>query len=51
MREDHSVVESKKAKEPVNTVVTIDPVTKQQFILVRFIKVTNIYVRYILKVH
>ncbi|XP_071159816.1 dipeptidyl-peptidase 5-like isoform X1 [Mytilus edulis] len=33
VREDHSVVESKKAKEPVNTVVTIDPVTKQQFIL------------------
>ncbi|XP_052057886.1 uncharacterized protein LOC127698463 isoform X3 [Mytilus californianus] len=33
VREDHSVVESKTAKEPVNTVVTIDPVTKQQFVL------------------
>ena len=36
MREDHSKVESGKATEPQNTVVTIDPACGDQNILVSF---------------
>ena len=34
VREDHGVVESGGAKEPKNTIVSIDPGTQEQFILV-----------------
>lgn len=33
IREDHSLVEKKEAKEPQNTVVSIDPVTQKQTVL------------------
>ena len=34
VREDHGVVESGEAKEAKNTIVSIDPETQEQFILV-----------------
>ena len=37
VREDHGVVESGEAKEAKNTIVSIDPETQEQFILVLMI--------------